>query len=245
MPHPFFPTIATGSPTATAYYGVRRSFMAELDFHNTKQFASDVCSPPPGSKPLPCDSSAVQGYSALLDPYLPEQYGDHSRTAPFTSSTSSFFSPSSLPSLLPSFPNDTAHILLREPWEQTSPDSLGQPEGPCSDSLQAMPASAGCLSSHETGSTSPYRSSGWVPAVPGAQPYLLHPLEEVHYSSSYAATAPYSFSPLMTVANELTARMNHLSPEPSSDAQALHDSTSWAKEDGGPLWGTYDGRRTY
>ncbi|XP_010217750.1 PREDICTED: uncharacterized protein C11orf53 homolog [Tinamus guttatus] len=229
----------------TGYYGVRRSFTAELDFHNTKQFASDVCSPSPGSKPLSCDSSAAQGYSALLDPYLPEQYGDHSRTAPFTSGTGSFFSPSSLPPLLPSFPSDTAHILLREPWEQTSPDSLGQPDGPCSDSLQTLPAAAGCLSSHEMGSTSPYRGSAWVPAVAGAQPYPLHPLEEVHYSSSYATTSPYSFSPFMTVANELTARMSHLSPELSSDAPALHDTTSWAKEDGGPLWGAYDGRRTY
>ncbi|KAM8795532.1 POU domain class 2-associating factor 2 [Eudromia elegans] len=234
-----------GSPTTTGYYGVRRSFLAELDLHNTKQFAGDVCSPPSGSKALSCDSSAVQSYSALLDPYLPEQYGDHPRTAPFTPSTSSFFSPSSLPPLLPSLPNDTAHILLREPWEQTSAEGPGQPDGPCSDPLQALPAAAGCLSSHEMGSASPYRGSGWVPGVHGAQPYPLHPLEEVPHSSSYPATSPYSFSPFMTVANELAARMNHHCPEATSDALTLQDTTSWAKEDGGPFWGTYEGRRTY
>ncbi|XP_064380138.1 POU domain class 2-associating factor 2 [Dromaius novaehollandiae] len=234
-----------GSPTTAGYYGVRRSFTAELDFHNAKQFVSDVYSPPPGSKPLSCDSSAVQGYPALLDPYLPEQYGDHHRTAPFTSGTGSFFGPSSLPPLLPSFPADTAHFPLREPWEQPCPDSLGQADGTCSESLPALPAAAGCLSSHETGTAAPYRSSGWTPAVPGAQPYPLHPLEEVHYSPSYAATSPYAFSPFMTVANELTARMSHLSPEQSSDTPPLHDTSSWAKEDGGPVWGTFDGQRTY
>uniref|UniRef100_A0A8C4K0T1 Chromosome 11 open reading frame 53 n=1 Tax=Dromaius novaehollandiae TaxID=8790 RepID=A0A8C4K0T1_DRONO len=245
MPHPSFLTAATGSPTTAGYYGVRRSFTAELDFHNTKQFVSDVYSPPPGSKPLSCDSSAVQGYPALLDPYLPEQYGDHHRTAPFTSGTGSFFGPSSLPPLLPSFPADTAHFPLREPWEQPCPDSLGQADGTCSESLPALPAAAGCLSSHETGTAAPYRSSGWTPAVPGAQPYPLHPLEEVHYSPSYAATSPYAFSPFMTVANELTARMSHLSPEQPSDTPPLHDTSSWAKEDGGPVWGTFDGQRTY
>lgn len=101
----------TGSPTAAGYYGIRRSFTTELDFHNTKQFGSDVYSSPLGSKPFPCDSSVTQGYPALLDPYLTDQHGDY-RATPLTASTSSFFSPSSMPSLLPSFPNDTAHFLL-------------------------------------------------------------------------------------------------------------------------------------
>ncbi|XP_062450389.1 POU domain class 2-associating factor 2 [Rhea pennata] len=234
-----------GSPTTAGYYGVRKPLMAEMDFHNTKQLVSYVYSPLPGSKSLSCDSSAVQGYSALLDPYLPDQHGDHQRTAPFVPATGSFFSPSSLPPLLPSFPNDTAHFLLREPWEQTSPDSLGQSDGVCSDSFQALPAAASCLSSHETGSTSSYRSSGWTSAVPGVQPYPLHPLEEVHCSPSYAATSPYSFSPFMTAANELTSRTGHLSPEQSSAMPPLHDTSSWPKEDGGLIWGTYDGWRTY
>lgn len=82
-----------------------------MDFHNTKQFVSDVYSSPLGSKPFVCDSSTTQGYPTLLDPYLPEQYGDF-RSAPLTPGTSSFFSPPSLPPLLPSFPSDTAHFLL-------------------------------------------------------------------------------------------------------------------------------------
>ncbi|XP_054659118.1 POU domain class 2-associating factor 2 isoform X1 [Grus americana] len=234
-----------GSPTTASYYhGVRRSFTTELDVHNTKQFVSDVYSSPLGSKPFSCDSSASQGYPALPDPYLSDQYGDYRATA-LTAGTSSFFSPSSVPPLLPSFSNDTAHFLLREPWEQTSPNSLSQLDSVCSDILQALPASASCLSSHESGGISPYRSSGWTPAIPGAQSYPLHPLEDVHYSTSYAATSPYSFSPLMTVANELTSRMSHLSPEQSSETPPLHDNSAWAKEDGSPIWGTYEGRRTY
>ncbi|KFV49879.1 Uncharacterized protein C11orf53, partial [Gavia stellata] len=229
-----------GSPTTAGYYGVRRSFTAELDFHNTKQFVSDVYSSPLGCKPLSCDSSATQGYPALLDPYLTDQYGDY-RATPLTAGTSSFFSPSSVPPLLPSFPNDTAHFLLREPWEQTSPDSLSQSDGACSDPLQALPASASCLSSHESGGISPYRSSGWTPATTGAQPYPLRPLEDVHYSPSYAAISPF-----MTVANELTSRISHLSPEQSSEMPPLHDNSSaWAKEDGSAIWGPYEGRRTY
>ncbi|PKU42113.1 hypothetical protein llap_7585 [Limosa lapponica baueri] len=233
-----------GSPATAGYYGIRRSFTTELDFHNTKQFVSDVYSSPLGSKPFSCDSSATQGYPALLDPYLTDQYGDY-RATPLTAGTSSFFSSSSVPPLMPSFPNDTAHFLLREPWEQTSPDSLGQSDGACSDPLQALPASASCLSAHESGGISPYRSSGWTPAIPGTQPYPLHPLEDVHYSPSYAATSSYSFSPFMTVANELTSRMSQLSPEQSSETPPLHDNSAWAKEDGSPIWGTYEGRRTY
>ncbi|XP_040389998.1 uncharacterized protein C11orf53 homolog [Cygnus olor] len=271
-----------GSPTTAGYYGVRRSFTADLDFHNTKQFVSDVYSSPLGSKPFTCDSSTTQGYPTLLDPYLPEQYGDF-RSAPLTPGTSSFFSPSSLPPLLPSFPNDTAHFLLvsdsavlsprrqaryaipsrtifkphgspspslpaslqREPWEQTSPDSLGQSDVACPEPPQALPAGTGCLASHEPGGSSPYRSSGWTPASPGAQPYPLHPLEDAHYSPSYAATSPYSFSPFVTAASELASRMSHLSPEPPAELPPLHDNSAWAKEDGSPVWGTYEGRRTY
>lgn len=108
---PFFFLTTTGSSTVAGYYGVRRSFTTELDFHNTKQFVSDIYPSPLGSKPFSCDSSAAQGYPALLDPYLTDQHGDY-RATPLTAGTSSFFSPSSVPPLLPSFPNDTAHFLL-------------------------------------------------------------------------------------------------------------------------------------
>ncbi|KFP23999.1 Uncharacterized protein C11orf53, partial [Colius striatus] len=232
-----------GSPTTAGYYSIRRSFTPELDFHNTKQFVSDACSSSLGSKSFLCDSSAPQGYPALLDPYLTDQYGDY-RATPLTAGTSSFFNSSSVAPLLPSFPNDTAHYLLRESWEQTSPESLSQSDGACSEPLQALPASISCLSSLESGSISPYRSSGWTSAIPGAQPYPLHPLEDVHYSPSYAATSPYSFSPFMTVANELTSRTSHLLPEQPSEMLALHDNCAWAKEDASPIWGIHEGRRT-
>lgn len=107
---PFFLFAIAGSPTTAGYYGVRRSFTTELDFHNTKQFVSDVYSSPLGSKPFSSDSSATPGFPALLDPYLTDQYGDY-RATPLTAGTSSFFSPS-VPPLLPSFPNDTTHFLL-------------------------------------------------------------------------------------------------------------------------------------
>ncbi|XP_017593856.1 PREDICTED: uncharacterized protein C11orf53 homolog [Corvus brachyrhynchos] len=364
--HPFF--WPPGSPTTAGYYGVRRSFPAELDFHSTKQFVSDVYSSPLGSKPFSCDSSVPQGYPALLEPYLSEQFGDH-RAPPLPAGTSSFFSPPAVPPLLPSFPNDTGHFLLvsgsmvpsprarsphlnaglsqghswgkdvaggaqqwgrtlgegllslvpsnsplfllgtfrsalswtplpgtewdcwgalgrkqplvtpgcclslslplpssthtpgqsswilfflpslpvslqREPWEQTSPESLSQADSACSDPLQALPASSSCLSPPESGGVSPFRGSGWTPAIPGAQPYPLHPLEDVHYSPSYAATSPYSLSPFMAGANE-PSRMSHLCPEQPSEAPHLPDHSAWAKEDGSALWGTYEGRRTY
>uniref|UniRef100_A0A8C5IVU9 Uncharacterized protein n=1 Tax=Junco hyemalis TaxID=40217 RepID=A0A8C5IVU9_JUNHY len=141
---------------------------------------------------------------------------------------------------LPSLPVS----LQREPWEQPSPESLGQPDSACSEPLQALPATSSCLSLPEPGAASPFRGSGWSPALPGAQPYPLHPLEDAHYSPSYAATSPYSLSPFMAVASE-PSRMSHLCPEPPSEPPHLPEHSAWAKEDGGALWGTYEGRRTY
>ncbi|XP_063273853.1 POU domain class 2-associating factor 2 [Prinia subflava] len=227
-----------GSPTTAGYYSIHRSFPAELDFHSPKQFGSDVYSSPLGSKPFSCDSSAPQGYPGLLEPCLSEQFGDH-RAPALPAGTSSFFSPAAVPPLLPSFPSDSGHLLLREPWEQTPPESLPQPDTACSDPLQALPAGSSCLSLPEPGAVSPFRGSGWSPAIPGAQPYPLHPLEDVHCPPSFAATPPYGLSPF--VATE-PSRVSHLCPEPPSD---LPDHPAWAKEDAGALWGTYEGRRTY
>ncbi|KAF2977008.1 hypothetical protein EK904_010998 [Melospiza melodia maxima] len=150
-----------GSPTTPGYYGVRRPFPPELDFHGTKQFGSDAYPSPLASKPFSCDPSAPQGCPALLEPYLSEQFGDH-RTAPppLPAATSSFFSAPAVPPLLPSFPSDTGHFLLREPWEQPSPESLGQPDSACSEPLQALPATSSCLSLPEPGAASPFRGSG-------------------------------------------------------------------------------------
>ncbi|XP_056365651.1 POU domain class 2-associating factor 2 [Oenanthe melanoleuca] len=234
-----------GSPTTPGYFGVRRPFPAELDFHSTKQFVSDVysSSSPLSSKPFSCDSSAPQGYPALLEPYLSEQFGDH-RAPPLPAATSSFFSPAAVPPLLPSFPSDTGHLLLREPWEQSSPESLSQADSACPDPLQALPASSSCLSLPEPGGVSPFRGPAWSPAIPGAQPYPLHPLEDAHYSPSYAASSPYGLSPFLAVASD-PSRMSQQCLEQPSEPAALPEHSAWAKEDGSALWGTYEGRRTY
>ncbi|KAM7137787.1 POU domain class 2-associating factor 2 [Macrochelys suwanniensis] len=254
----------SGSTAMSGYYGVRRSFMSDLDFHNTKPLSNDVYASSLTAKSFPCDSSAVQGYPPLLDPYFTEDY----RTAAVTPSTSSLFSTSSLPPLLPPFPNDSAHFLIvfvsfcsgtwhysqrspspsfqqRDSWEQGMPDSLNQSDAVCSDSLQTLPTTTSCLTSHETGSTSQYRSSSWSSAIPGAQSYPLHAFEDVHYVPSYPATSSYSFSPFMTVANDLPPKMLHLSSEEPLDTTSLPDNSSWAKEDGSPVWATYECRRTY
>ncbi|RLV89017.1 hypothetical protein DV515_00015090 [Chloebia gouldiae] len=237
LSHP--PFCPPGSPTTAGSYGGRRSFPAELDFHGTKQFGSDVYPSPLGSKPFSCDSSAPQGYPALLEPYLSEQFGDH-RAPPLPAAASSFFSAPAVPPLLPSFPSDAGHFLLREPWEQTSAESLSQGDSACSE----LPASSSCLSLPEPGAASPFRGSGWTPALPGAQPYPLHPLEDAHYSPSYAAPSPYSLSPFVAVASE-TSRMSHPCPEQPSEPPHLPEHSAWPKEDGSALWGTYEVRRTY
>lgn len=131
--------------------------------------------------------------------------------------------------------------LQREPWEQSSPESLSQPDSACSDPLQALPASSSCLSLPEPGGVSPFRGSAWTPAIPGGQPYPLHPLEDAHYSPGYASSSPYSLSPLVAVANEPSRMCPEQPPEPPH----LPEHSAWPKEDGSALWGTYEGRRTY
>uniref|UniRef100_A0A8C5TC33 Chromosome 11 open reading frame 53 n=1 Tax=Malurus cyaneus samueli TaxID=2593467 RepID=A0A8C5TC33_9PASS len=234
---PFF--CPPGSPTAAGYYGVRRSFPAELDFHSTKQFVSDVYSSPLGPKPFPCDSSAPQGCPALLEPFVSEQFGDHRAPPALAAGTGAFFSAPA--PLLPSFPGDTGHFVLREPWEQSSPEMLSQPDPACSDPLQALPAGSSCLSLPDSGGVSPFRGSAWTP---GAQPYPLHPLEDAHYSPSYASCSPYGFSPLVPVATE-PSRASQPCPEQPPEPPHLPEHSPWAKEDGNALWGTYEGRRTY
>ncbi|XP_019364249.1 PREDICTED: uncharacterized protein C11orf53 homolog isoform X1 [Gavialis gangeticus] len=230
----------SGSPTLSGYYGMRRPFASELDFHGTKQHPSEVYASPLAAKPFPGDSSAVQGYPPLLDPYFSDQYGDY-RTPP---GTSSLFGTSSLAPLLPPFPSDQAHFFIRDSWEQTMPDSLNPPDVACSDSLQTLSTATSCLP-HESSGTSQYRGSSWSSSLPGAQSYSLHALEDVHYASGYPGTSSYSFPSFMTVANDLTPKMIHLSSDEPSETTSLHDNSSWGKDDGSPVWGTYECRRTY
>lgn len=95
----------------SGFYGVRRSFLSDSDFHSTKQFPSDACSSSV-AKAFPCEPSAGPSHPALLDPYFPEPYGDH-RPSALTPSPGSLFNASPLPPLLPPpFPGDPAHLVL-------------------------------------------------------------------------------------------------------------------------------------
>lgn len=139
----------------SGYYGVRRAFLSDPDFHNTKQFANDACTSS-AAKPFACESSAGQGHAALLDPYFPEPYGDHRPTA-LTPNSGTLFSASALPPLLPPpFPSDPAHFALvstqrlslggvtevgfPQPWTARAPSSQGstrpgRSQNPRSESL--------------------------------------------------------------------------------------------------------------
>ena len=126
----------------SGYYGVRRAFLSDPDFHNTKQFANDACTSS-AAKPFACESSVGQGHAALLDPYFPEPYGDHRPTA-LTPNSGTLFSSSPLPPLLPPpFPSDPAHFALvsiqrlslgggHRGWGSRGP---GQPVRPAAKSL--------------------------------------------------------------------------------------------------------------
>lgn len=90
----------------SGYYGVRRSFLSDSDFHSTKQFANDACTSSV-ARPFPCESSAGQSHPALLESYFPEPYADHRPSA------GPLFSASPLPPLLPPpFPSDPTHFVL-------------------------------------------------------------------------------------------------------------------------------------
>ncbi|XP_007934754.2 uncharacterized protein C11orf53 homolog [Orycteropus afer afer] len=233
-----------GSPVMSGYYGVRRSFLSDSDFHNTKQFSNDVYTSSV-AKPFSCESSTGQGYPGLLDSYFPEPYGDY-RPAALTTNTGSMFSTSPLPPLLPPpFTSDPSHFVFRDSWEQTVPDSLSQPDLVPADALQTLPPSTSCLSQLESGSTAQHRSSSWGATLAGSQSYSLHGLEELHHTPGYPTPSPYPFTPFMTVANDLTSKVVPLTTDEGADASSLHDSSPWTKEDGGLAWGSYECHRAY
>ncbi|XP_016059063.1 PREDICTED: uncharacterized protein C11orf53 homolog [Miniopterus natalensis] len=231
--------VPTGSPVMSGYYGVRRSFLADSDFHSTKQFANDVC-PSSAAKPFPCES-AGQSHPALLDSYFPEPYGDH--RPPALAPSGPLFGASPLPPLLPPpFPSDPTHFVLRDSWEQTVPDGLSQLDPVSTD---ALPPSTSCLSQLESGSTTQHRSSSWGPPLAGAQSYSLHTLEDLYHTPGYPTPPPYPFTPFTTVSNDLPPKVVPLSPDEGADASALQDPSPWTKEDGSMVWGSYECRRAY
>lgn len=95
----------------SGYYGVRRSFLSDSDFHSSKQFSNDLYTSSV-TKPFTCESSAGQGHTGLLESYLAEPYGDY-RPPALTPTPSSLFSTSALPPLLPPpFPSDPTHFVF-------------------------------------------------------------------------------------------------------------------------------------
>ncbi|XP_059261774.1 POU domain class 2-associating factor 2 [Mustela nigripes] len=235
-----------GSPVTSGYYGVRRSFLSESDFHNTRQLANEVCSSGPAAKPFACEAPTGQSHSGLLDSYFPEPYGDH-RPPGLTPSTGSLFGASPLPPLLPPpFAGDpSTHFVLRDSWEQTVPDGLSQPDPVPTDTLQTLSPSVSCLSQLESGSTTPHRSSSWGAPLAGAQPYSLHALEDLYHVPGYPTPPPYPFTPLVTMSNDLPHKVVPLSPDEGADTAGLQDPSSWTKEDGSMAWGSYECRRAY
>uniref|UniRef100_UPI00398F7774 POU class 2 homeobox associating-factor 2-like n=1 Tax=Pristiophorus japonicus TaxID=55135 RepID=UPI00398F7774 len=249
----------SGSHVIPGYYGVRRPYLSDSELshcHPSKQYTADVYSSSLGSKSLGSDPPAVSGYQPLFDPYLAETFGDY-RTSAFPSGASSIFTPQALPPLIPPFPNESSHFLLRDSWESVA-DSISQGDAIC-DSLQQMQATvANCQAPHHSNhslpgpdstSASQYRNTSRNNAIssPGSQPYPLHPLEEMHFASSYQAASAYGCAPFMTVASELAAKVVHLSSEESSDTSAtsMLDVPTWPKEDASTNWPLYEVRRTY
>ncbi|XP_070621306.1 POU domain class 2-associating factor 2 [Erythrolamprus reginae] len=229
------------SPTASSYYGVRRSLATDMDLHNSKDISSEAYSSSLLPKPLAYESPGTQGYSLSLDAHLIDQYVDQ-RAGYLPTGASSLLGNST-----PSFPSDSAHHFGRDSWEQSVPDNLGQLET-CPEPLQVAPISS-CLSAHEPGTASSHcRNPNWNVSLSGIQPYSFHPLEDVHYPAVFSASSNSPFSSFMAAAaNDLPGlKILSGSPEESSDPAPLQDNGSfWPKEDPSPLWEAYEERRTY
>ncbi|KAG8519003.1 putative protein C11orf53, partial [Galemys pyrenaicus] len=234
------------SPVTSGYYGVRRSFLSDSDFHSSKQFPGDACSTS-AVKPFSCESSAAgPSHPALLDPYFPEPYGGDHRPAALTPSPGSLLSASPLPPLLPPpFPSDPTHFVLRDSWEQTVPDGLSQAEPVPTDPLQTLSPSTSCLAQLESGSTTQLRSSSWGGTLAGAQSYSLHALEDLYHTPGYPTPTSYPFTPFTTMPNDLTPKPVPLAPDQETDTSVLQDPSPWTKEDGSLAWGAYECRRAY
>ncbi|XP_075694908.1 POU domain class 2-associating factor 2 [Rhinoderma darwinii] len=233
----------SSSPVLSGYYGVRRSFLPESEFHAAKQYSTDIYPSSLGSKSIGCEPASIQSYPPLLDPYFSDTIGDY-RSSSITSAGSSLFSASSLPPLLPHFSGDPSHYLLRESWEQAVPDTMTQLDVLCTDASQTVSSSTNCLPS-ENGAVHYRSASRGSSSTQGTQSYSLHSLDDVHYSTNFPTTSSYTFSPFMTVSNELTPKMvHHLSPEDSTETNSLPDN-SWPKDDANTVWGPYELRRNY
>ncbi|XP_072094938.1 POU domain class 2-associating factor 2 [Mobula birostris] len=247
-----------GSHVIPSYYGVRRPYLSDSDLPHcpsSKHYSADVYSSSLSSKSFGCEPPAVTGYQHLLDPYITETFGDY-RTPTFPSATSSIFAPQPLAPLIPPFPNESPHFLLRDSWDSVQ-ENVNHGSAIC-DTLQQMQATAAnCQSQHhgnhsmpdtESASSSQYKNVARNSGEPSQSSQLpLHPMEEMHFSSGYPVTSAYGCAPFMTVSSELATKTIHLSSEESADTtpSSLIDMSSWAKEDGSTGWPLYEVRRTY
>ncbi|XP_072547334.1 POU domain class 2-associating factor 2 isoform X2 [Salminus brasiliensis] len=195
-------------------------------------------------KSVSCDTTSTSGYSSLIDSYYPETFSDY-RSAALSSGGSTIFSSSALSTLLPPFPGDTSHFVLRDSWEQAGTEAV---EGLCGDGLapapMAMPATSS-LAGSEPSSPSQYRSSSRNSNMP--QFYSLHTLDDVQYPSSFQSTAgTFTCPPYMTASSESAAKMPALSTEETeNDPPALNETIPWAKEDTSSTWSQYEMRRAF
>ncbi|XP_063112900.1 POU domain class 2-associating factor 2 [Cavia porcellus] len=247
---PVFP-LTTGSPVLSGYYGVRRSFLSDSDFHGSKPLPGDAHSPS-AVKPFACEPAAAQGPGVLPEPGLAEPFADPRALAPGPGpgpgpGPAALFGPAPLPPLLPPpFAGDPAHFVLRDSWEQTLlPDAFSQPDPVPTEALQTLPPSASCLSPLESVSSTQHRSASWGASLSGTQPYSLHTLEDLHHAPGYPTPPPYPFAPFMTMSNDLLPKGLSLSPDEGTDASSLHDPSPWTKDDGSMAWGSYECRRAY
>ncbi|KAK0144134.1 hypothetical protein N1851_017509 [Merluccius polli] len=262
----------SGSHMLPSYYGMRRPYISDSDYcpSSAKQFTADIYGSGMGSKALGCDPSSVSGYSSLIDCYYPETFGDYrSATAAFSTTAASSIFPSIPSSLLTPFGGETSHLFLRETWDQSAPEPLSQVgDGLCPDGLSTVVGvtSASVTSPEPEGSPAhqhqhqQYRSPSHGSSAMGpsssstASPYALHTLEDVHYhplsTSSYPPSSPsFSCSPYMSgTVGDLASKMAPLAPEEAESHRGLASHSdahhpSWAKEDAGSSWSSYEIRR--
>ncbi|XP_017557266.1 uncharacterized protein C11orf53 homolog isoform X1 [Pygocentrus nattereri] len=235
------------------YYSMRRSFLPDSELcHPMKQYSTDSYSSTLGSKAFSYDHSS--SYPSFIDSYYqPESFGDYRGATAYTASGGSLFPSSTLSTLLPSLSGESSsHLLLRDPWDQSSEDHVSQPEVLCPEA-SAPVADSPSLGGQDSGGSSPYRlstsrSSASIP--PSSQPYTLQTLEDVHYpTTSYSSASSYSCPPYMTVPGDLAVvKMLPVSSEEGSGSVAsLSDTTSqaWAKDDGSGSWMSYETRRAF
>ncbi|KAI4905183.1 hypothetical protein NFI96_013897 [Prochilodus magdalenae] len=243
VPTPQSPFVQmTGSHMLPGYYSMRRPFISEAEFcPSSKQFPSDVYSSTLAGKSISCDATSTSSYSSLIDSYYPETFSDY-RSAALSGGGSAIFSSSALSTLLPPFPGDSSHFVLRDSWEQAGTEAV---EGLCGDGLapapMAMPVTSSLTGSEPT-SPGQYRSSSRSSSVP--QFYSLHTLEDVQYSSFQPTAGSFTCPSYMS--SDSAAKIPALSTEETeNDPPALNETIPWAKEDAAATWPQYEMRRAF